>query len=52
MIVLSLSTTYLAEKLEEADYILSNLESVTPEEVLRLISANRPPEPRGTNPGR
>ncbi|MDP1948565.1 MAG: HAD family phosphatase [Nitrospirota bacterium] len=43
MAVLALATTYPAEKLREADYILPNLEGITLEEVLRLISANRPP---------
>lgn len=52
MIVLALATTYPAEKLGEADYILPNLEGVTPEEVLRLISVNRPPKPHWANPGR
>lgn len=52
MAVLALATTYPAEKLGEADYILPNLEGVTPEEVLRLISANRPPKPLSQNSGR
>jgi HAD superfamily hydrolase (TIGR01509 family) len=45
MIVLALATTYPAEKLGEADLILPSLEGITPEEVLRVISANRPPRP-------
>lgn len=52
MAVLALATTYPAEKLGEADYILPNLKGVTPEEVLRLISANRPPKPLRQNSGR
>ena len=52
MAVLALATTYPAEKLGEADYILPNLEDVTPEEVLRLISANQPPKPLSQNSGR
>ena len=52
MAVLALTTTYPAEKLGKADYILPSLEGVTPEEILRLISANRPPKPLHTNSGR
>lgn len=52
MVVLALATTYPPEKLGEADYILPNLEGVTPEEILRLISPNRPPKPLCQDSGR
>lgn len=52
MAVLALATTYPAEKLREADYVLPSLEGITPEELIGVMSANRPPKPLRHSPSR
>lgn len=52
MRVLALATTYPPEQLTEADLVLPRLESVWPESIEPLLSANRPAKPSGHIPSR